>query len=367
MARLTRLQLIDFRNFAAADWTIGQTPVVVHGANGAGKTSLLEAISLLVPGRGLRGARLVELARRAGGKVSAGWSVGGWFDRPGGAFCLKTGVRPDAPRQRCFVIDDEPVGNQAEIAGLLSCVWLTPQMEALFLEPASGRRRFLDRLVATLEPGFARLLAAQGQVMAERLRLLRKGAAEPTWLNALEEQLARKSVALAAMRQDYAAALNLALAALPAPFPRAKLVLSCPVAERLAKAPALSVETDLRDCLRAGREADREAGNTGAGVNAADIDLRGAVRDHGAAEASTGERKALLVSVMLGQAAVLTRHRGAAPKLLLDEPMTHLDAARRHALAETLLAYDGQAFLTGTDWDQFRGLAGRCGEIGLAG
>ncbi len=367
MARLTRLQLISFRNFALADWEIAQAPVVVHGRNGAGKTSLLEAISLLVPGRGLRGARLSELARRAGGQASEGWGISGWFDAPGRSFTVSTGIRPDAPRQRCFLIDNEPAAKQTEIADLLSCVWLTPQMEGLFLEPASGRRRFLDRLVATLEPGFARLLASHGQLLAERVRLLRLGMAEPAWLAALEDQLARKSVAIAAMRLDYSLTLNAALAALPAPFPRAHLRLACPLAERLAQAPALSVEAGLREALSAGRAHDRETGTTNAGVNQADIDLLDTEHDRGAAQASTGERKALLVSVMLGQASVLRRHRAAAPLLLLDEPMTHLDAARREALAETLLAYDGQAFLTGTDQDQFRGLGGRCGMIALAG
>ncbi len=352
MTRLFRLRLLNFRNFIKAEFAFDGTLTILHGPNGAGKTNILEAISLLMPGRGLRGAALTDLPNARTQTPRSDWSVTGWLANDAEAFSISTGVTPESPRQRRFLLDGDMVKSQSVMLELVACLWLTPQMEGLFLEPPSGRRRFFDRLVAAREPGFARLLAAAEHIQAQRLMLLRSGEGAARWLGALEKQLAEKSVAIAAMRRDYLAALNAALAQLPPPFPKARVGLVCEIASRLDDAPALVVEAEWRERFARTRRQDKENRTTTAGANRADILICDAVTGRNASMSSTGERKALLVSVILSQAEIMKRQQKRAPILLLDEPMTHLDDMRRVALVRTLAAYEGQAFLTTTDTDQ---------------
>jgi DNA replication and repair protein RecF len=364
--RLARLSLAQFRSYPSLSWRPGRISVL-YGANGSGKTNLLEAISLLVPGRGLRGARVADLARRAPDATGA-WAVAGRFATPQGEMDIGTGTPPEGPAERrVFRLDGQAPRNQAEVAARVSAVWLTPQMDRLFQEGASGRRRFLDRLVYALEPAHAREVAAHDAAMAQRNRLLAAGRADPAWLGGLEDQMARHAVAATAARAGLAARLNAALAAAAAaPFPAARLSLRCPIAARLAEGPALAVEDWLRDELAAQRAHDAAAGSSAVGAHRADMGLQDAATGLPTEQASTGQQKALLVGVVLGHAALLAEARGAAPLLLLDEPTVHLDAERRAALFAALERLPAQAFLTAADRDVFLPLRGRAEAFRVA-
>jgi DNA replication and repair protein RecF len=361
---LTRLMLRDFRSYPTLTLGLDSRVVVLSGENGAGKTNLLEAVSLLGPGRGLRGARLADLARIAPeGRLP--WAAAGRFRGPWGGFDIGTGTPEGGPlERRGFRLDGQPVRGGADLAERVAAVWVTPQMDRLFQEGAGDRRRFLDRLVWALEPGHARQVAAYEGAMSQRNRLLAAGggghrAADPGWLSALEDGMARHGVALAAARRTLVSRLNAALAeGVTGAFPAALLELLCPVAAALDGAPALAVEDRLRAEWEASRPRDAAAGATLAGPHRADLGATHAAKGVPAALCSTGEQKALLVSTVLAHAALIAGARGFAPLLLLDEVAAHLDAPRREALFAALAALPAQVFLTGTDPGVFAPLRG---------
>jgi DNA replication and repair protein RecF len=354
LLRLSRLSLTGFRSYEALTWHPQGRVSVLVGPNGSGKTNLLEAISLLVPGRGLRGARAAELQRIG----TAGWAVAARLETPAAPVDIGTGSAPDGrSERRVFRLNGQPPRNQAEVAALVSAVWLTPQMDRLFQEAAGGRRRFLDRLVYALEPSHAREVAAHDTAMAGRNRLLAEGRRDAAWLAGLEDAMARHAVAATVARMALVGRLN----AVPPPgaFPAARMLLHCPIADRLAAEPALAVEDWLRDSLAAARPADAASGSAALGAHRADMGLEDAATSLPAALASTGQQKALLIGVVLAHAALLEGARGFAPLLLLDEPAVHLDPARRAALFAALLGLPAQVFLTGTDEAAFAGLRGQ--------
>jgi DNA replication and repair protein RecF len=352
---VVRLALTDFRSYAAAELDVAPLPVVLTGPNGAGKTNLLEAISFLAPGRGLRRAKLSEIDRR--GCVSP-WTLSIQLSTPEGAIRIGTGrdATSESGERRLVRIDGAPAKSHAALAKLTSLVWLTPQMDRLFTEGASARRRFLDRLVLGFDPEHASQLSAYERAMRERLKLLREGGADPAWLKALEEEMAAHGIAIAAARGEVVAQLDQACAATSGPFPQARLAMEDEVVRLLDRMPALAAEDELRRLLQAQRRVDGDSGTTTFGPHRADIAVHHVGTRMPAALCSTGEQKALLLAILLAQARLLASQQGAAPIMLLDEVAAHLDAERRAALFAEILDLKAQAWLTGTDAALFAGL-----------
>ncbi|MCX7683774.1 MAG: DNA replication/repair protein RecF [Acetobacteraceae bacterium] len=353
--RLRRLVLTGFRSWASLSLDLPARITVIAGPNGAGKTNLLEAISLLAPGRGLRGAKPADLGR-IGPEGQSAWAISADIEGPEGEARIATGTPPggDPSARRVVLLDGVALRAQSELARFMAAAWLTPQMDRLFEDSASDRRRFLDRLVYALEPSHAREVAAHDAAMAGRNRLLAEGCGDPAWLAALEDSMARHAVAVVAARRALVARLNAALeAGVVGGFPAARLVLDCPIAAALEEGPALAAEEALRDSLAADRVRDAASGGAARGAHRTDFRMIHAESRLPADLCSTGERKALLVSTLLAHAALVGAARGAAPVLLLDEVAVHLDAGRRAALFAALAALPSQAILTGTDLEPF--------------
>lgn len=371
LVAVRRLTLSEFRCYEHLRVEVDHGIIVLTGPNGAGKTNLLEALSLLTPGRGLRRARLAEL-RRLGAPTAASWAVAAKLDTPEGPVDLGTGGDPQAGGEsdrRVVRVDGQTARSQSVLADYLSAVWLTPQMDRLFVEGRSERRRFFDRLVYGFDPAHAGRLSAYERAMRDRSRLLKESRdgrrLDTAWLAALEEQMAAHGVAAAAARMDMLARLNAALDRADGPFPRALVALDGVVEARLMQEPALAVEDWVRALLAGNRAVDAAAGTATEGPHKVDLLVTHLGKAMPAAFCSTGEQKALLVALVLANARLILAERGRPPLLLLDEVAAHMDAARRAALYDQLSALGGQAWLTGTDVALFAPLAGQAGFLGI--
>jgi DNA replication and repair protein RecF len=371
-----QLRLTDFRNYRQLRLDCDMTPVVLVGANGAGKTNLLEALSFLVPGRGLRRARLDEVCRRTRNEDAdaTAWAVAATLDTPDGRLAIGTGL--EAPKgegnlpRRVVRIDGRPATSQTALGLHVAAVWLTPHLDRLFLDGPGERRRFLDRLVTALHPQHAGDVAAYENAMRQRGRLLadrdKSGNRDPHWFTVLEDTMARHGVALAANRADTVQRLDAAARLGIGPFPRASLAMAGEVDGWIASMAAIDAEDRLRAELSTSRLRDAETGTTSCGPHRSDLGVRHLDLDLPAAEGSTGQQKAVLVSIALAHARLVALSRGRPPLLLLDEIAAHLDAERRAALFDEVLALGVQSWMTGTDADLFKPLAGRAQVLRVA-
>lgn len=339
---LDRLTLSDFRSHEDALIVPRHRFVVLTGENGAGKTNILEAVSLLVPGRGLRGAPIADMARQGG---SGGFGIAAQVD----GVTIGTGVAADTPGRRQVRINGENVAANA-LAERLAMIWLTPAMDRLFVDSAGGRRRFLDRLVLALHPAHAVHAARYEAAMRARNKLLQQGGgADPAWLNALEAQMAEHGEAIARARADLADRLDEAMASgEDGPFPR-------PSVNLIGWTPG-DVPLDVQ--LRSGRRRDASAGRALSGPHRTDLAVVHVAKQQAASLCSTGEQKALLLGLLIGHAGMIAQARGRPPVLLLDEVAAHLDPVRRRALFDALAALGGQVWMTGTEPGLFEGLDG---------
>jgi len=345
---LARLVLTDFRNHASLTLAPGRGFVVLTGENGAGKTNILEAVSLLAPGKGLRRASLSAMARQGG---PGGFGVAATLADD---TAIATGASAAAPERRLVRIQGASAAANA-LAEWLTVLWLTPAMDRLFVDTASERRRFLDRLAMALVPAHATHAARYEAAMRARNRLLAEKSFDPAWLSALEAGMAEHGAALDAARRIAVAALGERLAAQPAgAFARAALSLDGWSGDA----------TRLLAELRAGRSRDAAAGRTLAGPHRADMIVTHVEKGQLAALCSTGEQKALLLGIVLAHAELVADRVGRAPVLLLDEVAAHLDPSRRAALFERLAGH-GQVWMTGTEDALFAGLPADATRVAL--
>jgi DNA replication and repair protein RecF len=362
LARLRRLTLTDFRSYSHASLTLDGRPVFLFGANGAGKTNLLEAVSLLAPGRGLRNAAISEVGRRQPGETQGrAWAVAVELEGDDGVVNLGTGTETAGATRRSVRQEGEAV-PPGRLSDLLRLVWLTPQQDRLFAEGASERRRFFDRLVFAAEPAHAAHAGAYERAMRERMRLLTEGPADPIWLTALEARLAQAGALMATARARSLTALQAEIDRRGMrPFPQAGLSLTGDWERMAAEGLELDeIEGRLTAALAAARDRDAAAGRGLTGPHRGDLAVQHREKDRSAADCSTGEQKALILNLVLAQASRLSRAESAPnPILLLDEVAAHLDQVRRAALFDEIEALGLQAFLTGTDEALFLDLKGR--------
>ena len=359
---VTRLTVTGFRSYARVRLETGGRSVVLFGDNGVGKTNLLEAVSLLTPGRGLRSAKPGDLGRRPFGAETGGpWGVAASIEGRDGPADIGTGVEtaPDGQAlKRLVKINGERRRAQSDLADHLSVLWLVPQMDRLFLEGPAARRKFLDRMVYAFDPAHAGRVTAYETAMRERARLLTAGCADRAWLAALEDTMAGRGVAVAAARLELVRALDAYAAEPVGPFPFARLWIDGAVERDLGEGTALDAEDRLKEALLRSRERDAETGGASFGPHRADLRVRHGPKGQGAALCSTGEQKALLIALVLANARLLAAERNCRPVLLLDEIAAHLDENRRGALFDLLMDLDAQAWFTGTEAGPFEALSG---------
>ena len=338
---LSRLTLTDFRNHAALEIRPQAQFLALHGTNGAGKTNILEAVSLLVPGRGLRRAAMSDMVRSQG---NGGFTIVGEV----GGNVIGTGVSAEQPERRKVRVNESNAGINS-LAEWLSVIWLTPAMDRLFADGAAARRRFLDRLVLAINPGHARHSSRYEKAMQQRNRLLAGGvAADPLWLDALEAQMAESGNFIQAARIFVVEALSAQLlTTMAGPFATPQI--------RLIDKGATGGE-DLASVWRKERNRDAAAGRTLIGPHRADLEVLHSASGQVAEQCSTGEQKALLLSLILAHAALVSAQRNAPPILLLDEVAAHLDPSRRAALFGLLADTGAQVWMTGTEPELFNGI-----------
>ena len=349
--RLASLTIQDFRNYDSCRLEIDAPKVLLLGENGSGKTNLMEAVSLLAPGRGLRRAKAEHLPRQSTGR--ADWVVSARVTSGGETVTLGTGVRADSEGPRRVMRRDGETVSQAEVGRLFFVSWLTPRMDGIFIDSPGARRRFLDRLVIAFDPAHIGRTSRYEKMLRERTTLLSEGRGDEAWLSAIEASLAESAVAVTAARQSLITDLNAEAAEGWFGFPGVALRLDGTLESWLEEGSALAAE----DRFIADARARRATGDPGlAGPHASDMSACNSQTGLSASLASTGQQKALLIAVVLAHARLQARRLRRPPVLLLDDVVAHLDMARRGALFDAVDAVGGQTWFSGTDEDDFTGL-----------
>ncbi|MFK7839529.1 MAG: DNA replication/repair protein RecF [Bdellovibrionales bacterium] len=365
MSYLRSLSLSHFRCYGSVridDLLSGL--IVLHGANGAGKTNVLEAISLLSPGRGLRNAKVMEIQSCDHGDA---WVVAGELATDYGPVKLGTGLDVDSKdgrEKRLIRINGQNARGQSALAEHISCIWLTPQMDRLFLDSSSHRRRFLDRLIFSFDPGHSGRVTRYENAMRQRSRILQDAQGDlgddVAWVEGLEAQMAETGCAIAAARLDFVGRLQAACEQVASVhFPLATLAAKGSIEEVLMEASALEAEDIFKHNLKESRAKDAITGGAATGPHKSDLFVKYAAKNMSADQCSTGEQKALLIGIILAHAALIKAERGASPILLLDEVAAHLDEERRAALYDLLEDLGAQVWLTGTDANLFTAIEGK--------
>lgn len=361
---VTRLKLTDFRNYARADIGFGSRHVVLTGNNGAGKTNLMEALSLMSPGRGMRRAAYGDLVRAGG---TGGFAVFAELDGMEGPVEIGTGFSAEDEGGRKLRVNGAPAKSSDELLDHARVLWLTPAMDGLFTGPAGDRRRFLDRLVLSVDPAHGRRAADFERAMRSRNRLLSEGRNEPVWLDGLEAQMAELGTAIVSARSEVVGLLSALVAGRPNPggFPVADLALEGfePITEA---GDAAATEERYAEMLRSGRYRDQAAGRTLEGPHRMDLAVTHRDKAIAAGLCSTGEQKALMIGLILAHARLVRDMAGHPPLMLLDEVAAHLDEGRRAALFDLVDDLGGQAFMTGTDRSLFDALGDRAQRFTVA-
>ncbi len=359
-ATIERLTLTDFRNYERLEIAFSKPLIAFVGDNGIGKTNILEAISLLTAGRGIRRAPFANLARMGGG---GGWSVSARLERDGDEFRIGTGLTPGEAGRRVRIDGDDAKSSEL-LLDYMRVLWLVPSMDGLFTGPGSDRRRFLDRLTLSLDPMHGRRVADFEKALRQRNRLLEHGGSSE-FLSAVETQVAELGTAVSLARGETVTLLGETLTAqarLGLPFPVASLGLEGAFETATRGMTASDREDHYRELLREGRSRDRAAGRTLMGPHLSDLMVQHAAKSMPASQSSTGEQKALLIGLILAHADLTASVTGMTPVLLLDEVAAHLDPNRRTALFGKLLELGGQVFMTGTDTSLFETLPDQ-GEV----
>lgn len=378
---VAKLSLTNFRNYSDLSLELDASPVVITGANGSGKTNILEAISFLSPGRGLRGIKLDEADRKGEGPRAKGegeeknnfipyplahspsptspWAVSARINCGYDETQIGTGRDASvAANKRIVKIDGNIIRGQEELARAFSVMWLTPQMDGLFLAASSERRKFLDRLVYNFNPEHASLVYAYEYAMRERSRLLQENG-DAAWLGVLEAKMAEKAVAIAIARVDAVQIIQQSINSAPTAFPKADLFVDGYVESLVGNSPAQAVEESLKQKLRDARYDDYRTGRTSIGTHRSDFKVTHILKNMPAEFCSTGEQKALLLAIIMAEVRAKAMWKNNVPVLLLDEVVAHLDAGRRAALFEEFLSMGAQVWMTGTDTSLFSDLTGR--------
>ena len=358
--RVNRLTLTDFRNYSSLSLDLEPGAVVFTGENGAGKTNLLEALSFLTPGRGLRRATYGEVARDGS---DGGFAIHAEIEGPFGECSIGTGTTGagESDPGRRVRINGAPAKSAEALLEWLRVTWITPSMDGLFTGSSGDRRRFVDRLVLAIDPSHGQRALDYEKAMRGRNRLLTENSRDARWFEAIETQMAETGTAIAAARAELVRLLTAMVARLPndTPFPQADVVLAGSLEEAIGHRPAVDIEEEFRRRLAEGRERDRAAGRTLDGPHRSDLLVRHRPKDMPAELCSTGEQKALLVGIILSHARLCGEVSGVVPILLLDEIAAHLDAGRRAALFSILEELGCQVFMTGTEPALFSALHGR--------
>lgn len=366
---LLQLRLTNFRSYDALNLSLDPalSPVILTGHNGAGKTNVLEAISFLSPGRGLRSARLSDVAKRTDGEMMnadivmtlpARWSVSAQVQTPSGVVSVGTGT-VDGSDRRQVRIDSKTVSKQAELGEIFRCLWLTPAQDRLFCGDPVSRRRFLDRLVQAFDPAHAARGSEYNAAFKEWSCLLREGRYDNAWLSALEQQMAMNGVAIAASRLDIVDRIGVHLGVDDlGHFPAPEIQLTGVVEQTLLQKSAVLVEEEFMESLCRSRKIYADGGSV-AGPHTADFKVIHKQKGMDASLCSTGEQKALLVSIILAEMKAQMKEQGLCPLLLMDEVAAHLDTRRRNELFDILESLPTQVWMTGTDESAFTHLSGR--------